>query len=267
MGGFLFQTDVEPFTFSSLASSSLTAFESKILPKHFYKHSKYPSFTRKLNRWGFVRVTRGPETGAYFHPCFRRGDYRLVMQMSCSNITTKNKTEYWLNKRAPPIGGYSMLPLLSQSAARDELNARESSLYPNLSLQAARTAEAMFTATKQQHQQEEPLLQYHFVQQQRLLQQELMLRQLATSNSRSQYQHLFPSPEPRLGGLSLALNTTLTSQRLLYNTSNMTIDQHPALLLQQFRNNQGPTVPNSIRSLLAQLKQQRLPNASPNFFE
>jgi hypothetical protein len=63
------------------------AFESKILPRHFSKQSKFSSFMRKLNRWGFTRVVRGPETGAYVHPCFRRGDHRVAMQMSCQSIS------------------------------------------------------------------------------------------------------------------------------------------------------------------------------------
>jgi hypothetical protein len=58
-------------------------FETKIMPKYFHKNSKYTSFTRKLNRWGFVRVTRGPEMGAYYHKFFKRGEGRLCMQMSC----------------------------------------------------------------------------------------------------------------------------------------------------------------------------------------
>lgn len=63
------------------------AFEQKILPKYFHKSSKYSSFTRKLNRWGFVRVTRGPEIGAYYHRNFQRGGHRLVQQMSCQSAT------------------------------------------------------------------------------------------------------------------------------------------------------------------------------------
>jgi len=59
-------------------------FASDVLPKYF-KNSKYTSFTRKLNRWGFTRVTRGPETGAYYHKYFQRGDTRLCMQMSCQS--------------------------------------------------------------------------------------------------------------------------------------------------------------------------------------
>jgi hypothetical protein len=58
-------------------------FASDILP-HYFKQSKYTSFTRKLNRWGFTRVTRGPETGAYYHKYFQRGEMRLCMQMSCT---------------------------------------------------------------------------------------------------------------------------------------------------------------------------------------
>jgi len=59
-------------------------FASELLPLYF-KQSKFTSFTRKLNRWGFTRVTRGPETGAYYHKYFQRGDLRLCMQMSCQS--------------------------------------------------------------------------------------------------------------------------------------------------------------------------------------
>ena len=41
-------------------------FASEVMPLYF-KHSKFTSFTRKLNRWGFTRVARGPESGAYYH--------------------------------------------------------------------------------------------------------------------------------------------------------------------------------------------------------
>ena len=41
-------------------------FSLEVMPNYF-KHSKFTSFTRKLNRWGFTRVSRGPEMGAYYH--------------------------------------------------------------------------------------------------------------------------------------------------------------------------------------------------------
>jgi hypothetical protein len=69
------------------------AFALKILPKHFNKQSKFSSFTRKLNRWGFQRVTRGHESGAYCHPLFMRGGHRLCVHMSCqSSIKGAAKT-------------------------------------------------------------------------------------------------------------------------------------------------------------------------------
>jgi HSF-type DNA-binding len=59
-------------------------FSVEVLPKYF-KKSKFTSFTRKLNRWNFTRITRGPETGAYYHEFFERGNLRLCMQMCCQS--------------------------------------------------------------------------------------------------------------------------------------------------------------------------------------
>jgi HSF-type DNA-binding len=65
-------------------------FASGVLPVYF-KLSKFTSFTRKLNRWGFTRITRGHEMGAYFHKFFQRDDPRLCMQMCCQNIRLQNE--------------------------------------------------------------------------------------------------------------------------------------------------------------------------------
>lgn len=59
-------------------------FAIDVMPLYF-KHSKFTSFTRKLNRWGFTRVSRGPEMGAYYHKYFQRGNYLLCMQMHCQS--------------------------------------------------------------------------------------------------------------------------------------------------------------------------------------
>jgi hypothetical protein len=61
----------ESCTSSSNASSSTTS------------SCKYPSFTRKLNRWGFRQVTRGPDSGAFHHKFFRRDDPTQCRQMIC----------------------------------------------------------------------------------------------------------------------------------------------------------------------------------------
>ena len=60
-------------------------FAAEIMPKYF-KQSKFTSFTRKLNRWGFTRISRGLETGAYYHPGFKKGNLRLCLQMTCQSL-------------------------------------------------------------------------------------------------------------------------------------------------------------------------------------
>eukprot|EP00577_Skeletonema_sp_RCC1716_P014264 CAMPEP_0113373534 /NCGR_PEP_ID=MMETSP0013_2-20120614/1110_1 /TAXON_ID=2843 ORGANISM="Skeletonema costatum, Strain 1716" /NCGR_SAMPLE_ID=MMETSP0013_2 /ASSEMBLY_ACC=CAM_ASM_000158 /LENGTH=467 /DNA_ID=CAMNT_0000255481 /DNA_START=93 /DNA_END=1496 /DNA_ORIENTATION=+ /assembly_acc=CAM_ASM_000158 len=44
---------------------------------------KYPSFTRKLNRWGFRQISRGPDAGAFCHDLFQRDSPELCRGMVC----------------------------------------------------------------------------------------------------------------------------------------------------------------------------------------
>ena len=93
-------------------------FSMDVMPLYF-KHSKFTSFTRKLNRWGFTRVSRGPEMGAYYHKVrdedglcklhlsilclitmlyplnvqfFQRGNYILCMQMRCQSTNKSSSS-------------------------------------------------------------------------------------------------------------------------------------------------------------------------------
>jgi len=97
-------------------------FASEIMPKYF-KKSKFTSFTRKLNRWSFTRITRGPETGAYYHEFFQRGNLRLCMQMCCQN-----------SKNPPMMGPISVpgMPLLGGPRAVGEAMNRLCLSSPNL---------------------------------------------------------------------------------------------------------------------------------------
>mmetsp|Transcript_32598 Transcript_32598/g.74975 ORF Transcript_32598/g.74975 Transcript_32598/m.74975 type:complete len:274 (+) Transcript_32598:102-923(+) len=79
-------------------------FAAEVLPKYF-KQSKFTSFTRKLNRWGFSRVTRGPETGAYYHKYFQKNEPRLCMQMSCQNVRIQNEQQLALENQAAMMAG------------------------------------------------------------------------------------------------------------------------------------------------------------------
>jgi hypothetical protein len=57
------------------------AFEEKIIPK-FFRSSKYASFMRQVNGWGFKRITSpGPDFNAYWHELFLRGLPDLCAKM------------------------------------------------------------------------------------------------------------------------------------------------------------------------------------------
>ena len=47
-------------------------FLEEIMPKYF-KISKWQSFARQLNLYGFIRITSGPDAGGYYHELFLKG--------------------------------------------------------------------------------------------------------------------------------------------------------------------------------------------------
>lgn len=60
-------------------------FSTKIIPKYFptgrgggASATKFSSFTRRLKRWGFVRISHGNDVGAYCHENFIRGELELA---------------------------------------------------------------------------------------------------------------------------------------------------------------------------------------------
>jgi hypothetical protein len=80
----------------------LQEFEERILPKYF-RHGRYPSFTRQLNGWGFHRVNEGPEYNSHYHELFVRGrpDFALQMKrLTSADMTERRKPER--NTSSPP---------------------------------------------------------------------------------------------------------------------------------------------------------------------
>ena len=60
---------------------------------------KYPSFTRKLNRWGFRQVTRGPDSGAFHHKFFNREEPDNCLKMVCQRSKRRKGDKSSINLR------------------------------------------------------------------------------------------------------------------------------------------------------------------------
>jgi HSF-type DNA-binding len=62
-----------------------TGFEQLIIPKYF-GHSKFSSFIRQVNGWGFRRITCGIDTDSYCNPLFLRGlPYLCKLMVRCGS--------------------------------------------------------------------------------------------------------------------------------------------------------------------------------------
>jgi hypothetical protein len=70
-----------------------TKFASDILPVYF-NATKYKSFQRNLNLWGFETITEGPNKGGCYHPLFVKGDREKCHYMTRQKVKgTKVKVD------------------------------------------------------------------------------------------------------------------------------------------------------------------------------
>ncbi len=66
-------------------------FEEIVMPKYFAQQSKYSSFTRQVNGWGFRRITQGKDRNCYCHPLFRENMPHLTRIMKRQSTSTSKK--------------------------------------------------------------------------------------------------------------------------------------------------------------------------------
>mmetsp|Transcript_45778 Transcript_45778/g.89451 ORF Transcript_45778/g.89451 Transcript_45778/m.89451 type:complete len:434 (-) Transcript_45778:284-1585(-) len=60
-------------------------FEKEIMARYF-RHSNFSSFQRQLNFYGFRRINRGKDSGAYYHEKFLRGNHKLCAEMKRTKV-------------------------------------------------------------------------------------------------------------------------------------------------------------------------------------
>jgi len=77
----VFTEKILPQYFPESRAGSST--KSKVSSSSSSTSYKYPSFTRKLNRWGFRQVTKGTDAGAFHHKFFKHSEPDLCIRMIC----------------------------------------------------------------------------------------------------------------------------------------------------------------------------------------
>mmetsp|Transcript_16103 Transcript_16103/g.34033 ORF Transcript_16103/g.34033 Transcript_16103/m.34033 type:complete len:574 (+) Transcript_16103:173-1894(+) len=115
----VFATRVLPRYFAPEGSNSVNAKTTTVVGKDgtlVVKNKspgvhKYPSFTRKLNRWGFRQISRGPDAGAFCHELFQREDPGLCRGMVCQKSRKMKKMPM------SAAGGMMMDDMMSVSSA------------------------------------------------------------------------------------------------------------------------------------------------------
>ena len=89
----VFATRVLPMYFAPEGSNSLSRQTGNGQVKPHGSVHKYPSFTRKLNRWGFRQISRGADAGAFCHDLFRRDDPEACRDMVCQKSRKTSKDD------------------------------------------------------------------------------------------------------------------------------------------------------------------------------
>jgi len=128
-------------------------FIEHIMPKVF-RQSKWSSFQRQLNLYGFMRITDGPDKGAYYHPKFLRG----MPAKSAQIVRTRIKgTKVRTATHPDDNPNFYEMPPLEPSKPKTTSSILQSTTLNNTNIAAALIAQA-----HQQQQQQQMTLQQAF---------------------------------------------------------------------------------------------------------
>jgi hypothetical protein len=121
----------------------------------FFSQTKYPSFQRQLNLYGFSRFCHGPDKGAYYHVCFVRGQRPLVMHMIRRKLKEgrphrpspeEEPNFYRLASRLAP-GLEAAVPLLRPPSLARVVVSQVPSSFGNLPVTAVSESEGSFSSS------------------------------------------------------------------------------------------------------------------------
>lgn len=90
--------------------SNQEKFAAEVMPKYF-KQTKFASFIRKLNRWGFKQIMKGPDAGAFHNKLFRRDSPELCKGMECQKASNIRRRRAKQVPSRPPM---AQMPNISQ---------------------------------------------------------------------------------------------------------------------------------------------------------
>jgi hypothetical protein len=106
-----------------------TKFVQGVMPR-FFKQTKYKSFQRQLNLYGFVRIDEGPNKGAYRHKCFLKGRKDLLNNMSRQKI--RNEKLQGNNQEEQSLPEETAVPMKTERRASASLHPPSTSGIPGI---------------------------------------------------------------------------------------------------------------------------------------
>ncbi len=98
--------------------------------KKMFNQTKFKSFQRQLNLWGFERVQNGPDKGSYFHPLFVRGKRESCQHLSRVRLKAEGKRSTQQGSLDKPESKFSPQPPSVSSTAAETISTTGPTTFP-----------------------------------------------------------------------------------------------------------------------------------------